>query len=165
MYKFDCEVDMFCKEREVVFNRYADDMYFSSKNLDGLDAVEALVQDKLKSCVSRSFFLNTEKTGRFGTGDGLRVLGLSLDGNGGVSIGRGRKRQIRTLVFLYSKGDLEWDEAMRLRGLLAFASSIEPEFVESVKDKYGQDLVGRIMRDKELMSVPNIEEYRFQQDV
>ncbi|MFQ5785316.1 MAG: hypothetical protein ACE5H8_10895, partial [Alphaproteobacteria bacterium] len=65
-----------------------------------------------------------------------------------VSIGRSKKRQIRTMVYLYSKNGLSAEDVSYLRGYIAFAVSVESEFICHLKRKFGDDLLDHIMREE-----------------
>src|SRR5205814_2285809 len=72
------------------------------------------------------------------------VTGLSLTSDGKLSVGRTKKRHIKSLVFKVLNASVTEDEIAYLKGYLAFARSVEPGFVERVMAKYGADNIRRI---------------------
>jgi hypothetical protein len=69
---------------------------------------------------------------------------LTITPNQKVSLGRERKRDIRAKLYLYGKGYLNGENVAHLRGLLAYAWSIEPEFVLSLANKQGNELFAKL---------------------
>jgi RNA-directed DNA polymerase len=53
-----------------------------------------------------------------------------------VSLGRERKRMIRAAVHHMARGLLDEEARLRLRGLLAFAQDVEPEFVQRSSKRF-----------------------------
>ena len=73
-----------------------------------------------------------------------QVTGLVLRSDEAVGIGRKRKRYIRGLIHRFrSLPDLE---KRRLAGLLAFARSIEPDFINALILKYGPERIGEVQQ-------------------
>ena len=58
---------------------------------------------------------------------------------GFVSMGRDRKREIKTLVYLAVNGLLNAERRSYLSGLLAFSYGVEPEFITRINAKYSID--------------------------
>lgn len=67
----------------------------------------------------------------------MRVTGLTLTNQGGVSVGRSRKRGVRAAVFDFVNGRLDEAQIAKLRGELAFVLSIEPDFRDVLLHTYG----------------------------
>jgi RNA-directed DNA polymerase len=65
------------------------------------------------------------------------VTGIILTTDGKLSLGRGKKRQLRSLVFNYPS--LSKPERLTLRGWLAYCRSIEPDFLNSLVIKFGAE--------------------------
>jgi hypothetical protein len=72
-----------------------------------------------------------------------------LKSDGAVGIGRPRKRFIRSLV--HRAESLSGAERRKLAGLLAFARSVEPDFINALILKFGPERVADVqqMRDSE----------------
>jgi RNA-directed DNA polymerase len=72
------------------------------------------------------------------------VTGITITSNGAVSLGRKRKRKIKSLVHRYTKSQLTVPEIAYLKGLIAFAHDVEPTFIETLRKKYGSGAIGLI---------------------
>jgi RNA-directed DNA polymerase len=67
------------------------------------------------------------------------VTGLVITPTSNISIGRERKRRISAMLHKVTLGELETKSIFELRGLLSFAKSVEPKFIVSMRNKYGND--------------------------
>jgi len=141
MFNFDSQIFNYCVENDICYTRYADDLVFSMHNMKKRGEVLAKVEEILASQAFPTLKINNRKT-VFGSKAHRRIVtGLILSNDGAVSLGRGRKRLIRAQIHHMLKGKLSEEETSNLRGMLAFARDIEPEFVESMEIKYGKQLI------------------------
>ena len=69
-----------------------------------------------------------------------RVTGLVLTSDRKISIGRGKKRLLKGMVFKLLRGQLDLESANQLRGWVAYVRSVEPEFIAALQLKYKIDL-------------------------
>ena len=63
-----------------------------------------------------------------------------------VSLGREKKRYIRSLVYKFYNGELSDEETLKLKGLVGFSKHIEPVFYSSLIKKYSPEVIGKIER-------------------
>jgi len=141
MYNFDSEIFEYCSEKKVAYTRYADDMAFSMNDMKMRGEILKKVKRVLASHPFPKLKLNNKKT-VFGSKAHRRmVTGLILSNNGTVSLGRERKRRIRAQIHHLMKGKLTDKQKSNLQGMLAFARDIEPDFVERMENKYGQQVI------------------------
>lgn len=146
LYDFDTRVSEPLKTEGIVYTRYADDLTFSTNKKEVLGKIPSLIQQVIESLDYPSLELKHEKTIHLSKRNRRMVTGLILTPEGDVSIGRDRKRLIRTMIDYYRKGRLDADKAGQLQGLLAFASDVEPDFVDRMRSKYGKDLITSLLR-------------------
>lgn len=135
MYEFDCAVSAFCASIDVVYTRYADDLCFSTKNNNTLIRVHDFIKDRLSITESPNLALNVDKTINVSKRNLRTVTGIVLTPTEGISLGRERKRTIRAQVDHYQKGTLSAEDFFQLKGWIAYASNIEPEFVQTLLSK------------------------------
>jgi retron-type reverse transcriptase len=140
MYEFDEAVSGICRAREVAYTRYADDVTFSSNDPDSLRAVEKELREIVARLRSPRLLFNAKKTIMLSRKSQRRVTGLVLSNDGEVSLGRARKRHLRAAVHHLILGKLSNEEAVQLRGWLAFARDVEPDFVRRLSSRYGTDM-------------------------
>ena len=137
MYEFDANVSNFCSENGCVYTRYSDDICISSREPDALALIEDLVR---KLCVASRhprLVLNDKKRVAVGRSTSMTVTGLTLTNQGGVSVGRARKRGVRAGVNRFVYDGMSLDQQDVLKGEIAFVLSIEPNFRYVLLETYG----------------------------
>ncbi|SCY81635.1 retron St85 family RNA-directed DNA polymerase [Rhizobium sp. NFACC06-2] len=139
MHFFDSQIAEFADRKNLIYTRYADDLFFSSNKPDNLTDVLAIVQQVSATYPYANLRINPDKTVFLSRRYSRRVTGLVLTTDGKVSIGRARKRAVKAQVHKLIQGEFDNFELPTLRGYLAFIQDVEPEFWESLKSKYGAD--------------------------
>lgn len=145
MFEFDERVQAICRGMTVNYSRYADDLTFSTNFPNILRDVDAHVEGICRDLKHPRLVLRREKTVHASRAGSRRVTGLVLSNAGTVSLGRERKRLIRAEVHHFLSGNMEPEDAIRLRGMLAFVNAAEPTFLDRLRDAYGTDAISRIM--------------------
>ncbi|MBN9018038.1 MAG: retron St85 family RNA-directed DNA polymerase [Rhizobiales bacterium] len=146
MFNFDKAIAEAVAKDHVRYTRYADDLTFSAPRTGHLVNVEKIVRSVLRGLEYPRLLVNQDKTTRVTRKYGRKVTGLTLTNDGRVSIGHGRKRQIRAAVHHASLGKLDERSLAELKGLLGFANSAEPQFVITLIEKYGADIIHQIQK-------------------
>lgn len=147
MYAFDQSFANFCDQRDIVYTRYADDLFLSSKKPHSLGGLEDEIRRINRSVEHLALRINHQKTAYLSRKYGRRVTGIVITPDRKLSIGRDRKREIKALVHRWLNGKLPPYKFAYMRGLLAFASDVEPDFEARLKKKYGEQAIHRILHD------------------
>lgn len=145
MSDFDQWISSYCSSLSVNYTRYADDLTFSATRSADLQAVENEVIAFCQRLRSPLLTVNHAKTVRVSKREARRVTGLVLTNDRKVSIGRDEKRRVRAAVHYFALNKLTGDEVAKLRGMLAYINSVEPEFITRLRDKYGSDVIRRCL--------------------
>lgn len=135
MYQIDESIKRLADQRQIVYTRYADDMTFSCQEKNVLHAWQRVVEEIVESSRSLRLRVNREKTVHISRARRMAVTGVTINTEGHLSLGRERKRMIRAMAHRYSLGELSVEEAWELKGLLAFAKDIEPEFARKISER------------------------------
>ena len=134
--EFDRELTSLCETYRAIYTRYADDIYISSnysmRPFDAPSEIERIA----RATGHGNLKINHRKTRHMSTKGRRRVTGLIVDDDGNISLGRDRKRLISSLVHKSTLGELSSDQRDHLRGMIAFSSSVEPDFVNRLRLKY-----------------------------
>ncbi len=139
MYKFDDEIAKKIHQEGIAYTRYADDLTFSTKEKGALFEIPKLIKEILVDLGYSTIKVNDGKTVFSSKKHNRHVTGLVLTNDQRVSIGRSKKRELRTLIFKYLRGDLSQTEIESLKGWVSHAKHIEPDFWERLKEKYSLD--------------------------
>ena len=142
-YELDVLLENICHSKKVTYTRYADDLYFSTEVPNILRTIEKEVIKQIKLLnYPKKLKINSGKTHHSSRKNRLNVTGLVITNDIKVSIGRDKKREIRTMIFNWNKlKDFQKDY---LVGFLSYCRSVEPEFINSLCAKYGSDLIVKI---------------------
>lgn len=146
-----CEFDRIISSKiaddHVIYSRYADDLTFSAPRTGFLNRVISQVNEAINEIPYPKLAVNTEKT-RYVTKKYHRtVTGLTIANDGRVTIGREKKRELRSAVHRALNLQLTDRELQNLAGYLSFVDSIEPSFVDKLKRKYGSKVFSDIKRN------------------
>jgi len=146
MYEFDTIISSVASNRGLVYTRYADDLFVSAKNPNSFTGIEADISAIASNYKHVPLIINSSKTAYLSRRYRRTVTGLVITPDRQVSIGRNRKREIKSLIYRYCKGEVADEDAHRLQGLVAFAKDVEVKFIDSLRKKYGADVIARILR-------------------
>lgn len=141
LHDLDVRMTALAERFDVVYSRYADDITVSGKHVDEVLEFERLARREVKSTKSPKLTFNDEKRGLYLRGQRRLVTGLVLTPAERVSLGRKRKRTISSLLHRSTLGQLDPKRRGYLKGLLGFSVANEPEFVGSLRKKYGDEAV------------------------
>lgn len=144
MYNFDDLMHKECLRRGLVFTRYADDIFVSSDRPDRLQDVAKLIAKCKRGIPHLKLRLNRSKTAYLSKKYKRAVAGVIITPQYNLSIGRDRKREIKSLIHKWIIGELDVERVSYLRGLFAFAIDIEPDFEQRLVNKYGAEEISRL---------------------
>lgn len=145
LYEFDCAAAELSTRLNCHYSRYADDLYFSTSQAGVLRTLEAEVEGLVGALLPNQA-LNRKKTAHLSRKSQIRVTGLVLTPQRKISVGRDIKRSIKTEIHLWSTQSLPFEKLPSLKGRLAYVQSVESDFIDRLKIKFGADLIERLMR-------------------
>ncbi len=144
LFSLDQTMHDYCVANDCVYTRYADDIYISTKIPNVLSRVQEVLDAKIKELTPK-LFINEKKTINVSKKTKRVVTGLTITPDRHVSLGRNLKRSIKTKIYLFSNSLLAVDEVEHLRGLIAYASDIEPIFLDGLAHKFGNGVLDRLL--------------------
>lgn len=160
MHSFDSFASHYFEARDVIYTRYADDIFVSANESAALQEVEPFITELAQQHPYGTLLLNHSKTARLSKRARRTVTGLVITPENKVSIGRSRKKTIKSMIHKTINGKLNIQEIMSLQGLLSYTKSVEPEFLSCLFEKYGESTTLTIMNGKWDLSADNIEAYK-----
>lgn len=138
MFEFDKRMYDACRRRDLIFTRYADDIFISSFEPRKLEGVADLIIQSKRSIPYLRLRLNHQKTAYLSKKFSRKITGVVITPQHNLSIGRERKREIKALIHQWINGEIESERLSYLKGLLAFSIDIEPHFEARLIEKYGR---------------------------
>jgi hypothetical protein len=139
MFEFDTALADWCAARDLIYTRYADDLFISASAPGALEDVEARVSALAAIFPYATLTVNREKTAHLSRKYRRSITGLVITPQQKVSIGRDRKVRLKAAVYAYSKARLQPEDQSRVAGLIAFVRDVEPAFYEILLRKYGRE--------------------------
>ncbi len=146
MYEFDRNLHEAVSRDLVTYTRYADDLTFSAPRTGHLNSVEKHLRSAMSNIALPKLHLNQEKTVTATKKYRRQVTGLILTNDSRVSLGRERKRGLRSSLDHFRRGLLNLDQSAKLAGQMAFAKDVEPEFYKRMELTYGKKLLDDLKR-------------------
>ncbi len=144
LYKFDKKIVQLCRTHRVAYTRYADDLAFSTNKKEVLSEISKQVQAVCESLEYPKLVINSSKTVSTSKAFKRVLVGLVLTPEGAVSLGRDKKRRLRSELYRFSQARLDIDDVPKLRGELAFAWSIEKSFINTLLRQHGREVFRKL---------------------
>jgi len=141
LFEFDVAMENLFKE--VVYSRYADDLYFSTNTPNLLTEIPEKIKEFLKSYFI-NLKINSDKTVFTSKKHKRVVLGLTVTTDNKISVGKKQKEKIKRLVYKYSQNLLSEDEINYLKGYISYLYSVEPEYLKILQRKYTSKTINEL---------------------
>lgn len=157
LFNFDKAVKEFCEVRSISYTRYVDDIIISGKELDEVNGLKNEIQSLLHTYASKKIFLNKSKTKITHLGNKVKILGLVIQPNGKITIDAKHKNKIELLLYFYINNKEKYNDYLAenfrgdersVFGLLHYAKSIDPLYLEKMQRKYGFYALSTLMENK-----------------
>lgn len=144
LYAFDKKIVQLCRTHKVAYTRYADDLAFSTNKKEVLSEISQQVQAVCEGLEYPRLVINAEKTVSTSRAFKRVLVGLVLTPEGAVSLGRDKKRRLRSELYRFSLDRLDVADVPKLRGELAFAWSVEQSFIQTLLRQLGEDVFKKL---------------------
>lgn len=146
MRDFDEIVSRSLQVDHVTYTRYADDMTFSAPRTGHLTVVRRIVTSALREVRYPRLHINEDKTVYATKKYHRQVTGLVISNDGKITVGRNRKRLIRSMVHRFLMGADNAPDAEVIAGQIAFIKSAEPEYFHSLTARYGSETIRKMLQ-------------------
>lgn len=156
LFDFDNEFSKFCEKKSMVFSRYADDIIVSSKHESFLLDVPFEIERSLCSNFDGKLRLNPEKSKFLRPGNRVKLLGIMILPNGRVTVDIKYKKDTEVGLHYYINAPEKLAEFMdekiedaisKLSGWLNYINTVDPEYLDKLKKKYGVTVVDRLIHN------------------
>ena len=143
---FDVEFENYCLSSDLVYTRYADDIFVSGKCRGDLNIVEQELNKLLACHFDGNMRLNQEKRKLTTVGRKTKMLGMVILPNGRVTIDMEVKKKVEVLLHFFihrrdkfldlSDGDLDAG-VQKLSGYINYINTADGPYLEKLKRKFG----------------------------
>jgi RNA-directed DNA polymerase len=142
-FVLDSRLAAWSSEHGITYTRYADDITLSCNRPGVLKDAPQFVESTLRNlAIPSGLRLNQKKTRNLSRRHRRMVTGIILTSTGEVSLGRGLKRKLRSLIYRHEM--LSIPERSSLAGFLSYAVSIEPDLLNRLVLKFGPEIIDRV---------------------
>lgn len=157
LFEFDQALHRYCKKKALIYTRYADDIIISGQSFTELSDLKEITQDLLKTHASKQLILNDDKTHITHLGNKVKILGLNILPNGKITIDSKYKKKLELLLHFYVSNPEKYEDFLKqefrgseqsLFGMLHYARSIDPFYLEKLQRKYGVYTVRTLMEER-----------------
>lgn len=146
MYGFDHRISDWANAEGLIYTRYADDLFISSQRPNKLTAARDIMLEESAQFKYARLIVNDKKTAYLSRRYRRTITGLVVTPAEQVSIGRGRKREIKSMVHRFMTGSMTIGEVDKLRGLVGYSKGVEPSFYDSLCVKYGKLVLEKVLK-------------------
>jgi RNA-directed DNA polymerase len=141
-YEMDTLLQSLSVRDHTFYTRYADDLFFSTAHRDVLGQMEFTVTEIVHNLsLPANLRINAAKTRHSSKRGARRVTGIILGSDGVAYDGRAYKRRIRSLI--HKMDSLDPAARSSLAGMIAYLIGLDPQFKNSLIEKYGLPKVRR----------------------
>ncbi|MDN5106506.1 reverse transcriptase domain-containing protein [Aliarcobacter butzleri] len=150
LFKFDKELEEYCRSMKINYTRYSDDFIFSSNDLNLFSDLETMINKKFLSLGFCDFNLNIKKTKIQKKGFKVVVLGLVITPQGNITVDNKIKKNIEVLFHFYLMDKEKFRDffdknyssnKQRVSGIISHINSIDKFFISKLRKKYGSYIV------------------------
>ncbi|TVR07465.1 MAG: RNA-directed DNA polymerase [Planctomycetota bacterium] len=147
MFRFDSEATIISQSLGCIYTRYSDDITISTKNDTTAinECIRALI-DFIGSPDNNWLRINEAKTRHSSLKRRVAVTGYNITNDHRPVVPRSYKRTVRALIhkaIICNNDEIELDKVL---GMVAYIEGSEPGFIESLKGKYGPEVINRLRK-------------------
>jgi len=155
LYNFDVEINKYCKENNIIYTRYSDDLIFSSNTQ--IFNIENTIQDILKNLYDNKFILNSSKSKYMNKSNRIKILGLIITPNGYITIPKNEKDNMKKLLHFYVTNKDKFDKLLndkydnklsKAYGKLNYINDVNIDYVNYLRKKYGNFVIDSFLHGK-----------------
>jgi len=157
LYEFDVALHQHCRDNDLIYTRYSDDVIISGDDKEQLYTLRDTVQKLLHAHGSELLFINSEKTRITHIGNKVKILGLIITQDGKVTVDSKYKRTLESLLHFYTTDKDKYTSLLKntydgkeqsLFGLLHYVKATDPAYLKKLQRKYGLLALRMLMEDK-----------------
>jgi RNA-directed DNA polymerase len=152
LYEFDTAINKYCKEQNIIYSRYSDDLVFSS-NIK-FNKIEDIIQNILSSLYDGKFILNAKKSQYLDKTKRVKILGLIITPQHHITVPKKEKENIKKLIYFYINDKDKFNKFLEYKynnniakayGKLNYINDIDIKFTNYLREKYGNFVIDKFL--------------------
>ncbi|MCW0345887.1 hypothetical protein NB703_003980 [Pantoea ananatis] len=159
-YDYDNLIESYCREKNYIYSRYADDLIISSQSEINKENITADLSTILTSDALLRLSLNHKKTKIITKKYERKILGVSILNNGKMTVSKTTKNDIEVKLHLLKTdreklvdytGMDEMSSILSIAGVLSQINNIDKDYLYHLRRKYGNAIISKLLSGKELL--------------
>ena len=160
LYEFDKYISEYCKNNNIEYSRYSDDLIFSNSDYKELKKLESIVIKNLDKLYDDKLKINQEKTIYLSKAKTVNILGLVITTQGHITVNKNIKEDIKHLLYFYKNDKIKFDDFLNKKynnsivkayGILNYINDIDKDFILYLRKKYKNHIIDKFLHgDKTL---------------
>lgn len=155
LFELDDSFQAYCKERNLTFTRYSDDVIVSGNSDDDVNSASVELTTLVKKYYEGAFTFNLRKSKFTRTGRKIKLLGMVILPNGVVTIDGALKRKIEVLLHFYITDSFAFlrlvhDDLAKgtksLSGYVSFVHAVDSAYFSKLCSKYSSSVIDGLLR-------------------
>lgn len=158
LFEFDNALLELCKNKNITYTRYADDLIFSSNEKNIFNDFSEILKKYLVKYSEIEFSINESKTKYYHRGNKVKILGLVITPDGHISVDNKKKQDVELALHFFKNDKDKFKDYMnnnfdssqsKLSGNLSYINSIDEFFIRKLRKKYGNYSVDFFLKNVE----------------
>ncbi|MGZ6501196.1 MAG: reverse transcriptase domain-containing protein, partial [Bacteroidia bacterium] len=147
---FDDALEGYCIKNEIIYTRYSDDIFLSSKAKDSLMSIQDIISDYLNELYEGRVKINAYKTKHTHKGSKIKILGMVILPSGKISVDIKFKQHLEILFHFYINDKDKFADYLKnnyqgdfskISGQLNHINTIDKSYLDKLRKKYGNFIV------------------------
>jgi RNA-directed DNA polymerase len=157
LFHFDSAMADYCKKHSLTYTRYSDDLIVSSQTREPLIELQTQLQSLISQNTNGQLEVNLDKTRIYTIGQPFTILGLVITQYQTLTISRKHKNHLEVALHYFVTDKLRFQDYLEehfagkeqsLFGLLHYAKSVEPRYINKLQRKYGAYAITDLLENK-----------------
>jgi len=154
LYGFDNKIESYCKNKELIYTRYSDDIIISGST-ERLYGLGNIVESFLEESFSGKLQLNPAKTKYNTVGGKIKLLGVVILPGGELTVDSKLKSKVEVMLHYYLTDRPNFNKIIEqdtpkgllsLSGYLNYINTTDPSYLDKLRLKYGATIVDMFIR-------------------
>jgi RNA-directed DNA polymerase len=150
LFTFDDALEKYCKNNEIIYTRYCDDIILSTNNENSLDNIQYIISKYLSDFYNDRIKINLNKTKYTHKGNKIKLLGIVILPSGKTTVDIKVKKQLEVLIHFYVNDKEKFADYLKnhyhggfdkISGQLNYINTFDDSYLDKLRKKYGNFII------------------------